>query len=108
MPLYDLYSCPLYLDVQLLESNFKHFNWHHMLHFIGWCELLLAYFFILLACIMYVFSVVLALMSVPILCIYSSLSYCNETKLFEFIKFVNILPSGLDLAFDNGPPTYSQ
>ena len=22
----------LYLDVQLLESNFKHFNWHLMLH----------------------------------------------------------------------------
>ena len=35
--------------------------------FIGWCELLLAYICILLACIMYEFSVVLALMSVPIL-----------------------------------------
>ena len=32
MPFYYLYLCSLYLDVQLLESNFKHFNWHHMLH----------------------------------------------------------------------------
>ena len=68
MPFYYLYSCPLYLDVQLLESTFKHFNWHHMLHsFYRVVCVVIGIFFILLACIMYEFSVVQALISMPIL-----------------------------------------
>ena len=51
--------------------------------------------FILRICIMYEFSVVLALISVPI---FSNQSYCNDTQLYVFIKFVNILPWRLDVA----------
>ena len=68
MPYYDLYSCPLHLDVQLLESNFNHFNWHHMLHsFYRVVSVVMGILFILPVCIMYKFSVALALICVPIL-----------------------------------------
>ena len=59
-------------------------------------------FFILLVCIMYEFSVVLALITVSIL-FQSVKSNCKDPKLYEFIKLVNILPLGLVLAFDKWP-----